>query len=89
MTASQLMSRTRAWPAAPISARRADAPDGLDQTYLVSGGSEAMEAALGEVGVHCGVTEAVHLYRLGPGFTWASDFADDLRHGKFGRTDTR
>ena len=44
-----------------------------------------VEAALGEVGVHCRVTEAVHVYRLGPGFEWASDFADDLRHGKFGR----
>ena len=44
-----------------------------------------VEAALGEVGVHCRVTEAVHLYRLGPGFEWASDFDDDLRHGKFGR----
>jgi hypothetical protein len=44
-----------------------------------------VEAALGEVGVHCRVTEAVQLYRLGPGFEWVSDFADDLRHGKFGR----
>ena len=43
-----------------------------------------VEAALGEVGVQCRVTEAVHLYRLGPGFDWASDFDDDLRHGKFG-----
>ena len=44
-----------------------------------------VEAALGEVGVHCRVTESVHVYRLGPGFEWASEFADDLRHGKFGR----
>ena len=43
-----------------------------------------VEAALGEVGVHCRATEAVEVYRLGPGFTWASDFADDLQHGKFG-----
>jgi hypothetical protein len=44
-----------------------------------------VEAAFGEVGVHCLVTEAVQLYRLGPGFEWAKDFDDDLRHGKFGR----
>ena len=44
-----------------------------------------VEAALGEVAVHCRVTEAVHLYRLGPGIEWARDFDDDLRHGKFGR----
>ena len=44
-----------------------------------------VEAALGEVGVHCRVTEAVHVYRLGPGFEWARDFADDLERGKFGR----
>lgn len=43
-----------------------------------------VEAALGEVGVHCRVTEAVQLYRLGPGYEWANDFDDDLRHGKFG-----
>jgi len=45
-----------------------------------------VEAALGEVGVHCRVTEAVHVYRLGPGFEWARDFADDLEGGKFGRS---
>jgi hypothetical protein len=49
-----------------------------------------VEAALGEVGVHCRVTEAVQLYRLGPGYQWANDFDDDLRHGKFGhRTEAR
>src|SRR4029453_5987155 len=43
-----------------------------------------VEAALGEVGVHCRVTEAVHVYRLGPGFAWTEEFADDVRKGKFG-----
>ena len=32
-----------------------------------------VETALGEVGVHCRATEAVHVYRLGPGFEWADD----------------
>jgi hypothetical protein len=44
-----------------------------------------VEAALGEVAVHCRLTEAVQLYRLGPGFEWVKDFDDDMRHGKFGR----
>ena len=43
-----------------------------------------VEAALGEVGVHRHANEAVEVYRLGPGFEWVSDFADDLRNGKFG-----
>jgi hypothetical protein len=44
-----------------------------------------VEAALGEVGVHCRETEAVKVYRLGPGFAWAQEFADDIAAGKFGR----
>ena len=44
-----------------------------------------VEAALGEVGVHCREPEAVKVYRLGPGFAWAQEFADDLAAGKFGR----
>ena len=44
-----------------------------------------VEAAMGQVGVRCLVTEAVSVYRLGPGFDWVSDFADDLERGKFGR----
>jgi hypothetical protein len=34
--------------------------------------------------VHCRVTEAVEVYRLGPGFAWTEEFADDVRSGKFG-----
>jgi hypothetical protein len=43
-----------------------------------------VEACAGEVGVRCLPTEAVEIYRLGPGFTWATDFANDLEQGKFG-----
>jgi hypothetical protein len=42
-----------------------------------------VEAALGEVGVKCLPTEAVELYRLGPGLDWVADFDADLRAGKF------
>jgi hypothetical protein len=42
-----------------------------------------VEAALGEVGVKCRPTEAVELYRLGPGLDWVADFDADLRAGKF------
>ena len=41
------------------------------------------EAALGEVGVKCRPTDAVELYRLGPGLDWVADFDADLRAGKF------
>jgi hypothetical protein len=44
-----------------------------------------VEASSGRVGIRCVVTEAVQVYPLGPGFTWVSDFADDLTQGKFGR----
>ncbi len=43
-----------------------------------------VESAAGEVGVRCLRTEAVRVYRIGPGFAWAADFADDLAAGKFG-----
>ena len=42
-----------------------------------------VEAALGEVGVKCRPTDAVELYRLGPGLDWIADFDADLRAGKF------
>ena len=45
-----------------------------------------VEAALGEVGVKNLRTDAVAAYRLGPGCDWVSDFANDLRAGKFGAT---
>lgn len=44
-----------------------------------------VEAAMGQLGVRCLVTEAVNVYRLGSGFDWVSDFADDLERGKFGQ----
>jgi hypothetical protein len=43
-----------------------------------------VESALGEVGVHCLRTEAVKVYRLGPGFDWVGEFAHDLESGIFG-----
>ena len=43
-----------------------------------------VETATGQVGVRCLRTEAVQVYRLGPGFAWADDFAADLAQGKFG-----
>ena len=42
-----------------------------------------VEAALGEVGVKCLPTEAVELYRVGPGLDWVAAFDADLRAGKF------
>lgn len=44
-----------------------------------------LEAASGEIGVRCLVTQAVEVYRLGPGFDWLADFASDLERGRFGR----
>ena len=44
-----------------------------------------VEAALGEVGIKCLKTQAVAVYRIGPGLDWVSDFIEDLRLGKFGR----
>jgi hypothetical protein len=43
-----------------------------------------VESAAGEIGVRCLRTESVQVYRLGPGFTWAADFAADLERGRFG-----
>jgi hypothetical protein len=44
-----------------------------------------VEASAGRVGIRCFLTEAVEAYPIGPGFTWVTDFADDLKQGKFGR----
>ena len=43
-----------------------------------------VETATGQLGVRCLRTEAVEVYRLGPGFEWAADFKADLQRGKFG-----
>lgn len=43
-----------------------------------------VEAALGEVGVRCLTTEAVNVYRIGPGLDWVRDLCDDLDRGRFG-----
>ncbi len=45
-----------------------------------------VEAALGEVGIRCLKTEAVTVYRIGPGLDWVSDFRGDLDRGRFGRS---
>jgi hypothetical protein len=43
-----------------------------------------VEACTGRVGIRSLRTEAVEVYRLGPGWQWVDDFANDLEHGKFG-----
>jgi hypothetical protein len=43
-----------------------------------------VEAALGEVGIRCLKTEAVNVYRIGPGLDWVGDFCSDLDRGRFG-----
>jgi hypothetical protein len=43
-----------------------------------------VEAALGEVGIRCLKTEAVNVYRIGPGLDWVGDFRSDLDRGRFG-----
>ena len=43
-----------------------------------------VESTEGEIGARCLKTEASAVYRLGPGFAWAADFAADLARGKFG-----
>jgi len=44
-----------------------------------------VEAALGEVGIRCLKTEAVNVYRIGPGLDWVGDFRSDLDRGRFGQ----
>ena len=85
MSRYQLITNERSPPTRPPSSAAAFALDDFDlQEDVFDPRKAEVEAALGEVGVHCRATEAVEVYRLGPGFTWASDFADDLQHGKFG-----
>ena len=43
-----------------------------------------VEAALGEVGVKCLKTDAVTVYRVGPGLDWLAEFENDLRKGRMG-----
>jgi len=41
-----------------------------------------VEAALGEVGVKCLKTDAVTVYRVGPGLDWLAEFENDLQKGR-------
>jgi hypothetical protein len=44
-----------------------------------------VESEAGRVIVDCIRTHAVQQYHVGRGSSWVSEFADDLRAGKFGR----
>jgi hypothetical protein len=44
-----------------------------------------VEACTGRVGIRNLSTQAVEVYRLGPGWQWVADFTTDLDNGKFGR----
>jgi len=44
-----------------------------------------VETCTGRVGIRNLSTQAVEVYRLGPGWQWVDDFANDLGSGKFGR----
>jgi hypothetical protein len=44
-----------------------------------------VENCTGEVGIRNLVTQAVEVYRLGPGWEWVADFSRDLSNGKFGQ----
>lgn len=44
-----------------------------------------VEGCHGKVLIDCRRTHAVGVYPVGRGSSWVSDFADDLRAGKFGR----
>ena len=81
----QLITNDESRPTRPRSGAAAFASTDFDlQEDVFDPRKAEVEAALGEVGVNCRATEAVEVYRLGPGFTWTSDFADDLQQGKFG-----
>jgi len=43
-----------------------------------------VETCTGRVGIRNLSTQAVEVYRLGPGWEWVVDFANDLSNGKFG-----
>jgi hypothetical protein len=44
-----------------------------------------VENCTGQVGIRNLVTQAVEVYRLGPGWEWVVDFTRDLSNGKFGQ----
>jgi len=44
-----------------------------------------VETCTGRVGIRSLSTQAVEVYRLGPGWEWVADFARDLDNGKFGQ----
>jgi hypothetical protein len=44
-----------------------------------------VETCTGRVGIRNLLTQAVEVYRLGPGWQWVDDFASDLESGKFGQ----
>jgi hypothetical protein len=44
-----------------------------------------VETCTGRVGIRSLVTQAVEVYRLGPGWEWVVDFTQDLGNGKFGQ----
>ena len=44
-----------------------------------------VETCTGRVGIRNLLTQAVEVYRLGPGWQWVSDFTSDLSNGKFGQ----
>ena len=44
-----------------------------------------VETCTGQVGIRNLLTQAVEVYRLGPGWEWVVDFTRDLSNGKFGQ----
>jgi len=48
-----------------------------------------VETCTGRVGIRNLLTQAVEVYRLGPGWQWVADFASDLSNGKFGQPSGR
>jgi hypothetical protein len=44
-----------------------------------------VETCTGRVGIRNLSTQAVEVYRLGPGWEWVADFARDLGNGRFGQ----
>ena len=51
----------------------------LDQAHA------EVENCTGQVGIRILLTQAVEVYRLGPGWEWVVDFTRDLSNGKFGQ----
>jgi len=44
-----------------------------------------VETCTGRVGIRNLSTQAVAVYRLGPGWQWVDDFVTDLSNGRFGQ----